>query len=163
MLTIRLRRAGKKNFAMYRVVVAQSTAPIQGKFMQRLGHYNPHTKEIVLDKEQLLSWIDKGAQPSNTVAKLMERAQIRHKRVSVHVIPKRAPRSKKKEEKPAQASTNKSDAPESAPENDNAPSIDTVDEIPADSVQEKSDKQSPDVPEEPNTETHNPAIDSKEV
>lgn len=114
MLTIRLRRAGKKNYATYRIVVAQSTAPIQGKFMQRLGHYNPHTKEIVLDKDQLLSWIDKGAQPSNTVAKLMEREKITHKRVSVHVKPKRAPRGEKKEEKPVTQA--QSDLPESAPE-----------------------------------------------
>ena len=64
--------------------------------MQRLGHYNPHTKEIVLDKDQLLAWIDKGAQPSNTVAKLMEREKITHKRISVRITPKRAPRSEKK-------------------------------------------------------------------
>ena len=111
MLTIRLRRAGKKNYATYRIVVAQSTAPIQGKFMQRLGHYNPHTKEIVLDKDQLLAWIDKGAQPSNTVAKLMEREKITHKRISVRITPKRAPRSEKKEEKPV-AKAQEPDSPE---------------------------------------------------
>ncbi|NCO44172.1 30S ribosomal protein S16 [Candidatus Berkelbacteria bacterium] len=111
MLTIRLRRAGKKNYATYRIVVAQSTAPIQGKFMQRLGHYNPHTKEIVLDKDQLLAWIDKGAQPSNTVAKLMEREKITHKRISVRITPKRAPRSEKKKEKPV-AKAQEPDSPE---------------------------------------------------
>lgn len=148
MLTIRLRRAGKKNYAMYRVVVAQSTAPIQGKFMQRLGHYNPHTKEVVLDKDQLLSWIDRGAQPSNTVAKLMEREKIHHKRVSVHVIPKRAPRSEKKEEKPvAQADEQES----SAPASDQETEVTTPDQ-PGEVAGESPEKPKEDASEQPQVE-----------
>lgn len=103
MLRIRLRRTGKKNYALYRIVVAQESAPIKGKFIDRLGHYNPHTKEIVFDSDKLLAWINKGAQPTNTVAKLMAAKKVKHPRVSVYIAPKKAPKTEKtKEPKTAQ-------------------------------------------------------------
>jgi small subunit ribosomal protein S16 len=72
MLRIRLTRTGKKKQPTYRFVVAEQKAPIKGKFIEILGHYNPRTepKTIVIDKEKAKSWMDKGAKPSSTVADL---------------------------------------------------------------------------------------------
>lgn len=72
MLKIRLARTGKKKQAQYRVVVADQKRAVTAKFIEILGWYNPHTKEIKLNKENIESWLAKGAQPSNTVAKLMK-------------------------------------------------------------------------------------------
>ncbi len=97
MLRIRLRRSGKKNQAQYRIVVAEHTSPIQGKFIDRLGSYNPHSKDLVLDKEKTLDWVNKGALPSNSVARLMISAKMTHPNVRVKISPKKAP---KKEAEP---------------------------------------------------------------
>ena len=66
---------GKKN-AMWRVVVADRRSPRDGRFIEMIGHYNPQTQpsQIVIDRERLQHWLDRGAEPSNTVRKLM-RAQ----------------------------------------------------------------------------------------
>ena len=74
---IRLRRTGTTRKPAYRVVVADSRAARDGKFIEVLGHYNPLTEpptiKIEVDKAQ--AWIDKGAQPSNTVKTLLARAR----------------------------------------------------------------------------------------
>lgn len=72
MVVIRLTRTGKKKQAHYRVVVADSKRFVNSKFISIVGWYNPHTKEIELKKDEILAWLDKGAQPSNTVAKLLK-------------------------------------------------------------------------------------------
>lgn len=78
MLAIRLRRQGKKGQPNYRIVVADEKAPILGKYIEMLGTYNPFTKAVVLDNEKALSWMKKGAKPSNTVAKLMQKQGLKH-------------------------------------------------------------------------------------
>ena len=74
---IRLRRTGTTRKPAYRVVVADSRAARDGKFIEVLGHYNPLTEpptiKIEVDKAQ--AWISKGAQPSNTVKNLLARAR----------------------------------------------------------------------------------------
>lgn len=72
MLTIRLARTGRKKLAHYRVVVADSRRATTGRFIAQLGHYNPHTKELVLDDAQTQKYIDNGAQPSSRVARIMK-------------------------------------------------------------------------------------------
>ena len=73
---IRLRRMGRTKRPAYRVVVADSRAPRDGRFIEVIGHYdpltNPPTIKIELDKAS--AWIKRGAQPSNTVRVLMNRA-----------------------------------------------------------------------------------------
>ncbi len=66
---IRLRRTGKKKQAYYRFVVADSRSPRDGRFIEVLGNYNPHTDppEITIDEERTLYWLKTVAQPSNTV------------------------------------------------------------------------------------------------
>lgn len=101
MLKIRLSRTGKKHQPRYRVVVAEHTAPVQGKFVDLLGHYNPHTKELVLnDSANLISWLDRGAQPSNRVAKILTAQGIKHKLIKVHLYPERP--SKKNQDESVQ-------------------------------------------------------------
>lgn len=73
MLVIRLARTGRKKSAAYRIVAAEKTRAATGKFVEILGHYNPHTKELVLDKERIATRVGQGAQPSNTVLRLMVR------------------------------------------------------------------------------------------
>jgi small subunit ribosomal protein S16 len=71
MLRIRLQRRGKNNYATFRVVVAEQTAPIKGRFIADVGSYNPHTNEFVVEKEAVQNWLAKGVQPSSTVHNLL--------------------------------------------------------------------------------------------
>ena len=71
---IRLARVGSKKNPIYRVVVADSRSPRDGKFIEIVGRYNPQTdpSTIELDEAKVRDWISKGAQPSNTVQKLLK-------------------------------------------------------------------------------------------
>ncbi|MEX2055025.1 MAG: 30S ribosomal protein S16 [Candidatus Andersenbacteria bacterium] len=71
MLKLRLQRRGKKNFATYRVVVAEQHAPIKGRFIADVGSYNPHTNAFTVDKEKVAEWLKQGVQPSDTVHNLL--------------------------------------------------------------------------------------------
>ena len=73
MLRIRLRRVGKKKQPMYRIVVADATAPRDGAFVESIGYYHPldNPSTIVLDAERARLWLGRGAQPSDRVAKLL--------------------------------------------------------------------------------------------
>ena len=77
MVSIRLRRTGRSRRPSYRVVVADSHAPRDGRFIEIVGHYNPLTEPptVVIDREKVAAWVQKGAQPSNTVKRLMARTQ----------------------------------------------------------------------------------------
>jgi small subunit ribosomal protein S16 len=70
---VRLTRVGSKKNAMWRVVVADQRSPRDGRFIEMIGHYNPQTQpsQIVIDRERLDHWLEQGAQPTNTVRKLM--------------------------------------------------------------------------------------------
>ena len=72
-VTIRLRREGSSKRPRYRVVVADSRAPRDGRFIEIIGHYNPVTQPptVKIDRDRASAWISKGAQPSNTVKKLI--------------------------------------------------------------------------------------------
>lgn len=73
-VAIRLRRMGSNRRPAYRVVVADSRSPRDGRFIEILGHYNPLTEPptVVIDRAKAEEWIKKGAQPSNTVKRLLE-------------------------------------------------------------------------------------------
>ena len=70
---IRLQRHGKKNFAFFHIVVADSRAPRDGKFIEQIGSYNPNTNPatIVLDGEKALAWLKVGAQPTLTARRIL--------------------------------------------------------------------------------------------
>jgi small subunit ribosomal protein S16 len=71
---IRLTRKGTKKRPFYRIVVANSEAPRDGKFLEIIGTYNPLTDpaEIQIDPERLRVWLDRGAQPTDTVRSLIK-------------------------------------------------------------------------------------------
>lgn len=72
MLKIRLKRLGCKKAPAYRIIVINSTTKREGAPVQELGHYNPKTKVMKLDKAAALEWIKKGAQPTDTVKYLID-------------------------------------------------------------------------------------------
>ena len=74
MVKIRLKRLGSKKNPFYRVVVINSSNKREGAPIQALGNYNPKTKELNLNKADALEWIKKGAQPSETVAYLINKS-----------------------------------------------------------------------------------------
>jgi len=78
MLRIRLRRTGSKNQPSYRIVVADSRKPRDGRFVEYLGHYNPRfdPPEMVMDTEKAQKWISQGAQPSDAVKRIIEKVSI---------------------------------------------------------------------------------------
>jgi small subunit ribosomal protein S16 len=73
---IRLARAGTKKTPFYRIVVADQRSPRGGRFIERLGTYDPRRTEIRLNSARAQLWISKGAQPSHTVSLLLKRKDI---------------------------------------------------------------------------------------
>ena len=75
---IRLRRTGAKKAPSYRVVVADSRYPRDGRFIEEIGYYNPMTEPstIKIDLEKAKNWIANGAQPTDTVKVLLKKAGL---------------------------------------------------------------------------------------
>jgi small subunit ribosomal protein S16 len=73
MLKLRLRRTGAKKQPAYRLVVAESTAPRDGTFLENLGHYNPLTSPTTFEikEDRVREWLQRGAQPTDRVARLL--------------------------------------------------------------------------------------------
>jgi small subunit ribosomal protein S16 len=78
---IRLKRMGAKKAPFYRVVVADSRAPRDGRFIEEIGTYNPVAKPAIvnLDEEKAMKWLTTGAQPTDTVRNLLSKAGIMKK------------------------------------------------------------------------------------
>ncbi len=75
---IRLRRMGQKKSPFYRIIVADSRSPRNGRFIEEIGTYNPNTDpiEFKIDEELAKKWLTNGAQPTDVVAKLLKVAGI---------------------------------------------------------------------------------------
>ena len=75
---MRLRRMGAKKAPFYRVIVADSRSPRDGRFIEEVGYYNPMTNpaEIKIDAEKAQKWIANGAQPTETVKSLLKKSGI---------------------------------------------------------------------------------------
>ena len=78
MVKIRLRRIGAKKAPFYRVVVADSRYPRDGRFIEEIGTYNPLSEpsELKIDAERALQWMKNGAQPTDTVRGLLKKAGV---------------------------------------------------------------------------------------
>ena len=102
MLKIRLKRLGAKKAPTYRIIVINSTTKREGKPVQELGFYNPKTKEMKLDKVSAESWIQKGAQPTDTVKYLLancnEDGTLNYKKSETVKLSKKAQAKKAEEE-----------------------------------------------------------------
>jgi small subunit ribosomal protein S16 len=75
---IRLKRMGAKKAPFYRIIVADSRSPRDGRFIEELGYYNPISEpaDVKIDTEKAKKWISNGAQPSDTVRDLLKKAGI---------------------------------------------------------------------------------------
>ena len=78
MVKIRLRRMGKKKSPFYRIVVADSRSPRDGRFIEEVGYYNPMTNpaEIKVNEEKVQEWLKNGAQPTETVKSILTKTGI---------------------------------------------------------------------------------------
>ncbi len=78
MVKIRLRRMGAKKAPFYRIVVADSRSPRDGRCIEEIGSYNPlaESNSIVIDAEKAQNWIKNGAQPTDTVRGLLKKAGV---------------------------------------------------------------------------------------
>ncbi len=79
---IRLSRHGKKGYAFYHIVVADSRAPRDGKFIEKIGTYNPNTNPatIELSFDKAIEWLDKGAQPTDTCRNILSHNGVMYKK-----------------------------------------------------------------------------------
>ena len=101
---IRLRRTGRKKNPMYRIVVADSRSPRDGKFIEIVGQYAPRSGDTALNlqNERVNYWLDNGAQPTDTVRSLLRKAgvlKVRHEqRLAAKLNAKAVPLSEKAED-----------------------------------------------------------------
>lgn len=78
MLAIRMQRTGRKGHATYRVVVQDSQrTPTSGRVVAQIGHYDPHTKVVKIDAEKATFYLTNGAQPSERVARLIQKEGVK--------------------------------------------------------------------------------------
>ena len=119
MLKIRLKRLGAKKAPTYRVIVINSTTKREGKPIEELGHYNPKTKVMQLNKSKAEEWISKGAQPTETVAYLIkncnEDGTLNYKKKETVKLSKKA-QAKAQAEAEAKAATEAASAEEAPAE-----------------------------------------------
>jgi small subunit ribosomal protein S16 len=115
MLVIRLLRIGRKNQPSYKIVVTDKRrAPKGGRFAAEVGSWNPFTKQRILKKEEIKTWLSKGAKPSDTVYNmLVEEKVIEGKKISVH--------KKSKKEQPKEEA--KPEAPKETPKEEPKPEL----------------------------------------
>ena len=73
---MRLRRMGAKKAPTYRVIVADSRSPRDGRFIEEIGYFNPRSDELKIDAEKAQTWIKNGAQPTDTVRGLLKKAGV---------------------------------------------------------------------------------------
>lgn len=83
--SIRLSRGGSKKRPYYRIVVADSRAPRDGKFIERIGSYNPvlpkgDEKRVIIDVERAKHWVEAGAQPTDRVARFLDAAGVKERK-----------------------------------------------------------------------------------
>ena len=104
---IRLRRTGAKGQPSYRIVVADVRSPRDGRFLENIGHYNPRMTPttVEIDEERARHWLAHGAQPSDAVARLLEKKGLiaaRKLRYNVPRATEKKEEAKPKAEKPAE-------------------------------------------------------------
>lgn len=158
MLVIRMQRTGRSGHAQFRVVVQDSRrTPTSGKIVAQLGHYNPHSKQTVLDKEKAQFYLDHGAQPSERAARLLKAegvklptwVKLNGEKAGKIRNPEKLRRNRPAEEAPAEpvAETPVEESPAAEPE---SPAEETSEAEPA--ANEAADAEAPAVEEAPEEE-----------
>ncbi|MBV8538483.1 MAG: 30S ribosomal protein S16 [Alphaproteobacteria bacterium] len=118
---IRMSRAGAKNRPFFRIVVADSRSPRDGRFLEKLGTYNPllekgDPQRVVLNVDRIKHWLSVGATPSDRVARFLHEANLGPKPVIRETPKKSAPRAKTQERLKAAAGASGEAAPAAAAE-----------------------------------------------
>ena len=119
MLAIRMARAGAKKRPYYNIVIADSRSPRDGRFLEKVGTYNPmlpreHAERIKLNTERLTHWLGVGARPSDRVAKFLAGAELMKPRERREQTKKDKPRAKTQERMKAAAAAAAAAAPAAA-------------------------------------------------
>jgi len=119
-LAIRLSRGGRKHLPVYRIVVADKRMPRDGRYIERLGTYNPmmandDEKRVVLNQERIEHWMKEGAKPSDRVARLMAKAGIGEMPKWDESPKKSAPKAKAAADAAAEAAAAPAPAPAETP------------------------------------------------
>jgi small subunit ribosomal protein S16 len=119
MLAIRMTRHGTKKRPFFHIVVADSRSPRDGRFIEKLGTYNPllpreHATRITLEKERIAHWLKVGAQPSDRVAKFLAQAELMKPRERREQTKKSQPKAKAQERMKAAAAAAEKPAEEAA-------------------------------------------------
>ena len=118
-LKIRLTRGGAKKRPIYRIVVAESSSPRDGRFIEKLGSYNPmlpkdHPQRLTFDVERVKHWLSVGAQPTDRLARYFGAQDLVPKRVAPTNPVKSLPKKKAQERAKAAAGESAAPAPASA-------------------------------------------------
>ena len=98
MLKIRLHRTGKTRRPHFRVVVVEHRQAAQGPYIRSLGFWDPLKHKLTLNKEELSTWLARGARPTDRISRLLKKEGMKHKLITIHERPARGP--KEKVEKP---------------------------------------------------------------
>ncbi len=119
-LKIRLSRGGAKKKPFYRIVVAETTSPRDGKFVEKIGSYNPmvdhdNKERLVIDAERVKYWISKGAKPTLRVIKLISKDGLADKPI-INEQPKKSAPGKKRLEREAEKTKTEAPAEEAKTE-----------------------------------------------
>ena len=139
-LKIRLARGGAKKRPFYRIVVAEASAPRDGRYVERVGTYNPmvpkdHDQRLVLKNERITYWLGQGAQPTERVQKMLASAGLTEAPVIREQPKKSAPGKKRAEREAAAAEAAADEAPADEAPADEAPAEEaTADEASADAA-----------------------------
>jgi small subunit ribosomal protein S16 len=78
LVKLRLKRMGKKHIPLYKIVAADARSPRDGRFIESVGHYNPHTDPMLITfkEDRVLYWLNNGAQPTETVKSLLRKEGV---------------------------------------------------------------------------------------
>lgn len=164
MLVIRLSRTGRKNQPAYRLVVAEHSAPVQGKYLEIVGSYNPgEAKKIEFKEDRIKYWMSVGAKPSDTVASLLKTNGVEG--MDEYIAPRDKQKKKKKEVEeveeaaPAAEEGGEEAATEEVKEEpkEEAPAEEKVEEKAEEPVVEEEEKKEEEAPAEEAKEEEKPA------
>src|SRR5512133_2296165 len=143
-LAIRLTRGGAKKRPHYRIVVADSRSPRDGRFIEKLGTYNPllakdSPERVKLDTDRISHWLSVGAQPSDRVARFLDAAGIKER--AARNNPKKAEPGEKAKERAEERATKQAEAAEAAAAAAAAPAEEVAEEqAPADTADLPADE-----------------------
>src|SRR5687768_4086852 len=132
-VSLRLARGGSKKRPYYKIVIANSRAPRDGKYLEQVGTYNPllakdDENRVRLTEDRIRYWLGVGAQPTDRVARMLDKAGIKERAATVN--PNKGEPGKKAKDRAEDKATKLAEAEEAAKEAANAP----VEEAPAEDV-----------------------------